>query len=258
MPRIRLLTRADDLGSFAGATPAAIAAHYRGILRNVSVMVPTPWFGDTVERLREVPSLCIGVHLTICCEWNRNRWRPVLSAAQVPSLVDSDGWLKRSPGQIHEEGTCVAEVLAECQAQLDLARASGLPITYVDTHMGWDWLHERSGPPRLEELMPEWSRKNGVRWYRAPPVAGLSASPVTQNSRRADLLARLEHATPGTYLSVIHPCWAGSAIAAEDIGRIGASVQDERVADAALFTDPTLLPELARLRVETIRYDELP
>ena len=257
MPRIHLLTRADDLGSFAGATPSAIDAHRRGILRNASVMVPTPWFTDTVERLRDVPSLCIGVHLTICCEWNSNRWRPLLPAAQVPSLVDKEGWFKRSPGHIHEEGTCIAEVLGECQAQLDLARASGLKVTYVDTHMAWDWMHERSGPPRLEDLMPEWSRRNGVRWYRTPPVAGLSAPPVAQNDRRADLLARLEYAAPGTYLAVIHPCWAGSAIAVEDLGRVGTSVQSERVADAALFADPTLFSDFSRLDVSTIRYDEL-
>src|SRR5688572_15147720 len=118
MPRIRLITRGDDLGSFSGAAPAAIDAHRRGVLRNVSVMVPTPWFADTVERLRAAPGLCVGLHLTMCCEWAADRWAPLLPAERVPSLVGADGLFKSDPGRIHADGVRLGELMAEAKAQL--------------------------------------------------------------------------------------------------------------------------------------------
>lgn len=257
MPRIRLITRADDLGAFAGATPAAIDAHRRGILRNVSVMVPTPWFADAVEALRGVPSLCVGIHLTACCEWRCNRWRPLLPSHRIPTLVDDEGWLKSDPLAIHRAGVSLDELLRECQAQLDRARAAGLAVRYVDTHMVFDWIHEPGGPPRAADLLAPWAARNGVRWYQSPAIPGLPAAPVPHADPRADLIARLTHAAPGTYLLVTHPCWAGSAIATEDLGRGPGHVQDERLADAALLADPTLHADLRRLDVETVRYDEL-
>src|SRR4051812_24132496 len=138
---VRLLARADDIGSFSGTIPALIDCARRGIARNASLMVPTPWFEAAARELRALPGICFGVHLTITCEWPTMRWRPVLSPAQVPCLVDAEGFLKRDPLAVHKDGAVVEQLLAECQAQVDRARALRLPIRYVDTHCGWEWIH---------------------------------------------------------------------------------------------------------------------
>jgi len=257
MTAIRLVTRADDLGSFSGAAAAAIDAHRHGIIQNTGVMVPTPWFPDAVARLKEAPSLCVGVHLTICCEWGRNRWRPILPAQQVPSLVGADGYLHKDPVAMHHAGIKPAEILAECQAQLDRARAYGLDIIYADTHMGWEWMHPLPNGTRLSELMPAWCRANGVLWTARLPAAGLPRAASGAQTLRGRLLASLDVATPGTYLFVIHPSLHGTVINQEAIGHAPGAVAGERVGDWQVGRSAQLKAELARRGVRTVRWDEL-
>lgn len=259
MPRIRLITRADDLGSFSGVAPAVVDAHRRGITRNASIMVPAPFFEEAAGALRSAPSLCVGVHLTICCEWSDQRWRPVSTPDRVPTLVDGDGFIKRDPGRIHGDGVRMSEIFRECQAQLDRARAHGLDVRYVDTHMGWEWMHEPAGPPRVIDLMPAWAARNGVRWYGSIGARGLPGLPhgsPPPSSPRAALIAQLESAPAGTYVQVTHPCWPSSGIAAADLGGGAGRVASERLADYELIADRSLRDEFARRGVETIRYDE--
>lgn len=251
--RVRLLVRADDIGSFSGVTPAVIDAARRGIVRNISMMLPTPWVEDAARALRALPGICIGVHLTICCEWPAARWRPLLPAARVPCLVDAEGCFKRDPGVIHKDGAVVEQVLAECQAQVDRARALGLPIRYVDTHMGWEWIHAPSGPPRAADLMPDFCRRNGLIWGNGlrfaplPKVDAPGASP-------AGLLRRLELAAPGSYLVVTHPCLPNGTIATADLGGGAGTVQRERLDDYRLIADRELRHEFERRGVELISY----
>lgn len=251
----QLLIRADDLGSFSGVTPAVLHARTSGIVRNASVMVPTPWFAATAVHLRGRTDLCLGVHLTVCCEWNHLAWQPVAGAAAVPSLVDANGNFKANPGIIHQDGINVDEVLRECTAQLERARAYGLPISYVDTHMGWEWIHALSGGPRLAELLPEWCRKHGVRWYNH---ATLQRLPLTDVQNLAtNLLHALDRSGPGTFLIVTHPCWPSQAIGDAQLSEAPGQVQRQRALDAAFLADPRLAAALAKRGVRLVRYDEV-
>src|SRR5207237_5565465 len=60
------------------------------------------------------------------------RWRAIARPNQVGSLIDSDGELPRDPELLH--GT-VPEIEREARAQIERARAAGLPITHLDSHM---------------------------------------------------------------------------------------------------------------------------
>jgi hypothetical protein len=249
MKRIRLLARADDIGSFSGTIPAVIDGVRRGIVRNASMMVTTPWFEDAARELRALPGVCFGVHLTINCEWEGLRWRPVLPAARVPCLVDREGFFKRDPLKVHQEGAVVEQLMAECQAQVDRARALRVPVRYVDTHCGWEWIHAPAGPPRVSDLMPEFCRRNGIVWgnglrFGALPQLAKSATGA------AGLIERLERAAPGTYLAVTHPCLPSGSIAAEREG----TIERERLADYRLFADHGLRRELDRRGIELISY----
>jgi predicted glycoside hydrolase/deacetylase ChbG (UPF0249 family) len=249
MTSIRLVARADDIGSFSGTIPAVIEGVRRGIVRNAGMMVPTPWFEDAARELRSLPGVCFGVHLTINCEWEGLRWRPVLPAARVPCLVDSDGFLKRDPLKVHQAGAVLEQLMAECQAQVDRARAMRVPVRYVDTHCGWEWIHEPSGPPRISDLMPEFCRRNGIVWANGVRFDALPqvAKPPTS---AAGLVERLERARSGTYLAVTHPCLPSRSIAAERDG----GIERERLDDYRLLADRDLRRELDRRGVDLISY----
>jgi len=58
---IRLIVRADDIGSSHAANLACIESYRKGIARSVEVMVPCPWFNEAVKMLEETPGLWLFV-----------------------------------------------------------------------------------------------------------------------------------------------------------------------------------------------------
>ena len=138
---LRLIVRADDAGSARAANEAILETVRRGIVRNVSVMAVGPELAHAAELLRELPGVALGFHAAINAEWSAPRWRPVLPPATVPSLVESDGAFTPAPIVLHERGFSLAELDAELRAQLARLHAHGLRPVYLDTHMGFDWLH---------------------------------------------------------------------------------------------------------------------
>ena len=52
---IKLVVRADDIGSCHAANLACIQCYREGIVRSVEVMVPCPWFNEAAKMLRENP-----------------------------------------------------------------------------------------------------------------------------------------------------------------------------------------------------------
>ncbi|PYQ51491.1 MAG: hypothetical protein DMF59_07670 [Acidobacteria bacterium] len=61
----KLIVTADDVGLDRGMTTGAIEAHRNGIVTACSIVANGREFDDAVARLREVPSLEVGVHLTL-------------------------------------------------------------------------------------------------------------------------------------------------------------------------------------------------
>jgi len=66
---IKLIVRADDIGSSHAANLACIQSYREGIARSVEVMVPCPWFNEAAGMLRANPGYDVGVHLTLTSEW---------------------------------------------------------------------------------------------------------------------------------------------------------------------------------------------
>src|SRR4051794_33530066 len=61
----RLIVTADDVGLDRGMTEGAIRAHREGIVTACSVVANGREFDDAVARLRDTPSLEVGVHLAL-------------------------------------------------------------------------------------------------------------------------------------------------------------------------------------------------
>jgi hypothetical protein len=139
---VRLIVRADDMGSSHAANVACIRAFKEGIARSVEVMAPTSWFPEAVALLRENPGLDVGVHLTLTSEWDACRWGPLTRA---PSLADADGYFfpttsQRSdfpPGTgFLEAKPKLDEVERELRAQIELCLRKIQGVSHLSVHMG--------------------------------------------------------------------------------------------------------------------------
>ena len=146
---------ADDVGMCHGANAAFEELARLGAINCGSVMVPCPWFTETMEMAGANPNLDIGVHLTLTSEWKTYRWAPISTTSKNSGLIDEDGFLwHRLPMLAAHVVPEAAE--AEMRAQIDRALAGGINITHLDTHMGAAVL------PQLVEIYIRLGREYGL------------------------------------------------------------------------------------------------
>lgn len=230
MSEARLIVNADDLGLTEGHNQAIVAAHLEGILTSASLMAGGAAFEDAVERVRSLPRLGIGVHLTLL------ESRPVLPPEAVPGLVDQDGvfgldyvrlFVKLSRRQID-----LQQVGREWRAQVEKVMASGLSVTHIDSHkhihmhpcllpLALRLVQEyglkgmrlscplniaRGLKPAVLGLLALWARQRAAREnVRTPDVLlGLEASGQMTEAR---LLALLARPWTGTRELMVHPAY---------------------------------------------------
>ena len=119
---------------------------------------------DAAQRLRGVPTLGVGLHLTLVGE------RPVCRPEEVPSLVGRDGLFLPSYRaflfRYLRRGVRSEDVLREFHAQADLAAGLGVPLDHLDSHQ-----HLHLLPGLLGQTI-RLARELGIRWIRAPQPSG--------------------------------------------------------------------------------------
>jgi predicted glycoside hydrolase/deacetylase ChbG (UPF0249 family) len=130
-----LIIHADDIGMAHSVNVASLEAINEGLVNSGSIMVPCPWFPEIAAHVRDHPGLDLGLHLTLTSEWNHYRWGSVLPAGQVPTLLDSLGFLYAT-AEAAAEHMDPREAEAEIRAQVERAIAFGIQPTHLDSHMG--------------------------------------------------------------------------------------------------------------------------
>lgn len=222
---IPIVTRGDDAGSCVAANRGVEEAARFGVMRNASVMACGPAFDDAAERLRGIPGLCIGLHLTLASEWDDITWGPL---TDFPVLKDHRGVFPQSPAQLPRTDEAIGAMLREAQAQLDRMRKADLAPEYLDEHMGvTSW-----AVPELREPLVAWAESQGLMTvYHIPHLPG-----------EGSLLERLSEDLTQTYVYISHP-------AIDDDGELrqlgnaefsGEQIALERDADRRMWCDPVL------------------
>lgn len=178
----RLVVNADDMGLTEGVNRAALRGHVDGVVTSVSLLAVGRAFDHAVPLLRDHPELSVGAHLAVVGEDP-----PLLSAAEVPTLVDRNGRfplsyralvLRSAAGRLDP-----ADVSREMGAQLQRIRGIGLEISHMDTHQHTHlW-------PLVGQVVARLADEARIPCVRLP--TSRAASPVGVVVRRlSDRLAR--------------------------------------------------------------------
>lgn len=127
-----LIVNADDFGMCNSANEAVIDLFTDGKLKSSTIMFPCPAAGDAARFAAAHPEYAVGVHLTLTSEWQTYRWKPLTDG---PSLVDADGYMWHSTEDV-ERNAKYPDILAEIDAQHEMALSYGMKPSHLDNHMG--------------------------------------------------------------------------------------------------------------------------
>ncbi len=104
-------------------------------IQSVGVMTTGPWYHEFATWRRDNPRADVGVAISLTCPSDLVRWQPISPRRRVRSLVDADGYLWKNLHQIATQADR-NDVQREIEAQIQLARASGLAPSHLMTHRG--------------------------------------------------------------------------------------------------------------------------
>jgi hopanoid biosynthesis associated protein HpnK len=152
---------ADDFG-VSGALNAAVGLAYeQGVLRCASLMVTGAQAVAAINMARELPQLCLGVHLTLI------QGRALLPPRLLPQLVDSQGRFLTSPVgagmRYFFQPRMLPQIRAELAAQIEAGLAAGLTFWHLNGHLN---LHLH---PRIFPVVAELAREYGIPAVRLGP-----------------------------------------------------------------------------------------
>jgi len=155
-PRTVIFT-ADDFGLSPALNGAVALAHRRGLLRGASLMAAGPQIEAAFRMARELPGLCLGVHLTLI------QGRAVLPPAKIPHLVDAQGNFFHNPvttgWRYFWEPRLLPEIKEELRAQIEVIGRAGFTPWHLNGHVN---LHLH---PKIFPLVVDLARE-----YRIPAV----------------------------------------------------------------------------------------
>lgn len=250
MAEIALVVQGDDFGMCHAVNVGAVSAFTEGILTQTSAMVPCPWF-DEAAALAAEHSMPTGIHLTLTCEWDHLRWRPLTSGA---SLAGPDGTFHRTV-EAARDAVLATEATDELLAQVERFRATGLEPTHFDTHMGvirraaYSAVCQNYARPFIYPVVDE--------AFRFDSIAALSER--SADAKLPWMLAYLEALEPGVHILVTHVGVPGPELAS--ITRADSPsfrwAEEYRAGDLDVVTSPEVRQAIERRGIKLTSVGEL-
>ncbi len=130
-----VILHVDDVGMSYDSNKGTIEAIENGVANSCSIMMPCSWVPDFFQYLKTHPKTDAGLHLTLTSEWENYRWGPLAGKPVVPGIVDKEGALWPSVGEVVKNASA-DEVEKEISAQIERAKTMGWEPTHLDSHMG--------------------------------------------------------------------------------------------------------------------------
>lgn len=251
----RLVVNADDFGVSDRINAGILQAHREGIVAATSLMAVGCAFDQAVRLCRTVPSLDVGVHLTLVAE------RPL--RANGSSLVEENGrfpaghaaFVRRwALGRIRR-----ADVQAEWSAQIERVLDQGIRVTHLDSHQHVHAL------PGLADLALALAGRYRIPFVRAPVEPLRMDRPLSLHSinrmcgsaflRASWTLARLAAAGSAEHRPLrflgFHD---GGRLDRRRLRRLLASLRPDRAYE--LMCHPGFTPEEAHVKSWQYRHEE--
>jgi CubicO group peptidase (beta-lactamase class C family)/predicted glycoside hydrolase/deacetylase ChbG (UPF0249 family) len=256
----QLIIRGDDMGYSHSGNLALIQSYQQGIETSIEVIVPSPWFPETVKMLKQNPRVDVGLHFAITSEWDNVKWRPL---TDCPSLKNEDGYFypmlfknKFYPGQAVMDHTYKLEdIEKEMRAQIELAVKYIPRLSHISGHMG-----SLAFTPEVKAL----TLKLGAE-YKLPVVDAQSTSisytgfdfrNKTTEERIDGFIAMLDKLEDGkTYVFVEHPGLDNAELRA--VSHIGyEDVAQGRQDVTTIFTSEKVKAAIIKKGVKLVSYKE--
>ncbi|MPR35116.1 polysaccharide deacetylase family protein [Salmonirosea aquatica] len=259
-PPARLIIRGDDMGFSHSGNLALVESYKKGIETSIEVIVPSPWFPEAVQLLKEIPDADVGIHLALTSEWDLVKWRPM---TQASSLVDADGYFypmvfpnKNYPGRaIAENKWKLEDIEREFRAQIETALRHIPRISHLSSHMGCTAL-SKEVTALTKKLAQEYKIDIDTDAYKVQrlPLEGPRGTPTEKAQSFMNALSRVE---PGkTYLFVEHPGLDNAELRA--IHHIGyENVAEDRQGVTDLFTSADVKAKIKAKGIRLISYKDL-
>ena len=188
-----LIVNGDDFGLTPGVSRGIVDAYRKGVLRSTSMLAVAPAYelAASLATSGDADGLGIGAHLALVGEDP-----PLLSAREVPSLVDRRGAFASSWRAFLPRAAAgrvdLDDVRRELTAQLDRLGTVGVSLTHVDTHQ-----HLHLWPP-VGRVVLDLARTRGIPAVRltrsnATGPVGLAVRRLARRLGRAAAAGGVSH-----------------------------------------------------------------
>jgi predicted glycoside hydrolase/deacetylase ChbG (UPF0249 family) len=154
-----LIVNADDFGRSEAVNLGVGEGFRRGIITSTSVVAAGPAFESAVAMLPTLKGLGMGVHLAV------DEYQPILTAADIPTLVNSEGQFRSRGRQFLNMASnprTKGDLLREWDAQISRIRAAGIELTHIDGH-GHCHAH-----PAVTGIIIQLAERHGIAHVRLP------------------------------------------------------------------------------------------
>lgn len=256
----RLIVRGDDMGYSHGGNVALMQTYTEGIMTSVEVIVPSPWFPEAVEMLKEHPDLDVGIHLALSSEWDNIKWGPVSDAQSIrdengyffPMIFPNPNYPERA---LVQNDWTLEDVEKEFRAQIELGLKLIPRISHISGHMGCTFIGA-DVQGMVKNLVQEYGLDIMPQDYDVENVS-YKGPKETSEEKIASFIAMLEGLESGkTYMHVEHPGLDSPELRAiHHVGYEDVAIDRQGVTDT--WTDERVMAKIKELGIQLISYKDL-